>query len=412
MSMRFALFKVMLLSLVRDRGALAMAFILPGLVFVIFAVIFSGAAGGDLTVRLAVADERKDELSIRFLAALKGTEGLAFIEDEAMTADGVKSFVRSGSADAGLIIRANGTAFDDVGEDRPAPLLVVTDPSREISVSVLQGALQELYFQTFPGAALRSTARVLTEKFIQLQPGQQVALERGLDAMRQSSEDDDAVELKFDAFYERDDILGNSEVPISIAYYGRGGGPCCFLLFSAANGAMTLLEEKESGLFARLASGPGGAGVILDGKFAFLVLQGFVQVLVIFLVAWLGFGVDLPGRFGLWAVTSLAAAVATAGIALCFVSLCRTRHQAQVLGNILILVISALGGSMVPRFLMPPFVQDLGWITPNTWALEAYASTFWRGEGIADVAVPLLALLAAGLAGLAVARLVVQRVAG
>ena len=108
--MRLALFKVMVLSLMRDRGALAMGFILPAVVFVIYAVIFSGAAGGDLTVRLAVGDERKSELSLRFLERLGSEEGILLIQEDGMTGAGVESFVKSGSADVGLIIRDNGTA--------------------------------------------------------------------------------------------------------------------------------------------------------------------------------------------------------------------------------------------------------------------------------------------------------------
>ena len=407
---RAALFRVMALSLVRDRGALAMGFILPAVVFVIYAVIFSGAAGGDLTVRLAIADERKSELSKSFLDRLGQEEGIVVFQDMAMTASGVESFVRGGSVDVGLIIRDNGTALDDVGKDDAAPILLLTDPSREISVSVLQGALQKTYFATFPDAVLRGTARILDERFMKFDPRQVVALERGLEAMREGNGDAEPIELGLDRFYERSNIVGNPEVPTSVTYYA-GAVAILFLLFSAANGAMTLLEEKENGVFARLSAGPGGSGVILDGKFAFLVLQGFVQVLVIYLVAWLGFGVNLPGNLFMWALTTLAAAISTAGIALMFVSLCRTKVQAQVLGNILILVISALGGSMVPRFLMPPYVQDLGWITPNTWVLEAYASIFWRGEGLGEIAVPLLALVLSGTVGLVSARLVVHRMA-
>ncbi len=407
-AMRLALFKVMVLSLMRDRGALAMGFILPAVVFVIYAVIFSGAAGGDLTVRLAVGDERGSELSVRFLERLGREDGILLIQDDAMTGAGVESFVKSGSADVGLIIRDNGTALDDAAGDQAAPLLLVTDPSREISVSVLQGALQKAYFSTFPDAVLRTTARILDDRFMDFDQRQTIALERGLDAMRDGDSTAEPVDLGLDSFYERSDVVGNAKVPTSITYYA-GAVAILFLLFSAANGAMTLLEEKESGVFARLAAGPGGSGVILDGKFAFLVLQGFIQVLVIYVVAWLGFGVDLPGNFFMWALTTLAAAGSTAGIALLFVSLCRTKQQAQVLGNILILVISALGGSMVPRFLMPPYVQDIGWITPNTWVLEAYASTFWRGEGLQDIALPLFALVASGTIGLLSARFAVRR---
>jgi ABC-2 type transport system permease protein len=408
--MRLALFKVMALSLMRDRGALAMGFILPAVVFVIYAVIFSGAAGGDLTVRLAVGDERKSVMTGRLLDRLADEEGIVILQDSAMTPSGVENFVRSGSADVGLILRDNGTALNDSAGDKAAPILIVTDPSREISVSVLQGALQKAYFATFPDAVLRSTARILSERFMQFDARQIIALERGLDAMADGSDDADPIDLGLESFYERSDIVGDATVPTSITYYA-GAVAILFLLFSAANGAMTLLEEKESGVFARLAAGPGGSGVILDGKFGFLVTQGFVQVLVIYVVAWLGFGVNLPGNFFMWALTTLAAAVSTAGIALLFVSLCRTKHQAQVLGNIVILVISALGGSMVPRFLMPPYVQDLGWITPNTWVLEAYASIFWRGEGLQEIAVPLFALAASGVVGLLSARFAVRQMA-
>ena len=81
------------------------------------------------------------------------------------------------------------------------------------------------------------------------------------------------------------------------------------------------------------------------------------------------------------------------GLALALATACRTRRQAQTLANVAILVLSAIGGSMVPRFFMPPLLQDLGWITPNTWALEAYTAIFWRDE-------PVGALLAAvGRAG-------------
>ena len=83
---------------------------------------------------------------------------------------------------------------------------------------------------------------------------------------------------------------------------------------------------------------------------------------------------------------------------------CRTRRQAQTFANVAILIVSALGGSMVPRFFMPPLVQDLGWITPNTWALEAYTAIFWRDEPVSELLLPWAVLAAAAIAGLLVSR--------
>ncbi len=51
-----AAFRVMALSLLRDRAALVMAFVLPTVIFVIFAAIFSGATGDRIRIHLGLAD--------------------------------------------------------------------------------------------------------------------------------------------------------------------------------------------------------------------------------------------------------------------------------------------------------------------------------------------------------------------
>ena len=47
---------VMFLSTVRDRAALSMSFLLPPLLFIVFAAIFSGTSGPDLKLKVGVAD--------------------------------------------------------------------------------------------------------------------------------------------------------------------------------------------------------------------------------------------------------------------------------------------------------------------------------------------------------------------
>ena len=46
--------------------------------------------------------------------------------------------------------------------------------------------------------------------------------------------------------------------------------------------------------------------------------------------------------------------------------------------TILILTMSALGGSMFPRFLMSETMQKVGLLTFNAWALDGYLKVFWR----------------------------------
>jgi ABC-2 type transport system permease protein len=182
-----------------------------------------------------------------------------------------------------------------------------------------------------------------------------------------------------------------------------------FLLFSAVHGAITLIEERDSGILDRILAGPGRIEVLVNGKFLFLVVQGFVQVGVIFVIAWIVYGVDLPGHVAPWAVTTLASAGAAAALALSIATACRTKRQAQTLANVAILVVSAVGGSMVPRFFMPQFVQDLGWLTPNTWALEAYTGIFWRDDPLSALLLPWGMLVLAAVIGLLVAQRLARR---
>ena len=184
-----------------------------------------------------------------------------------------------------------------------------------------------------------------------------------------------------------------------MAYYA-GAVAFLFLLFAYMQGAISLAEEQESGILDRIMAGPGGIAVLVNGKFLFLVAQGFVQMLLIFVVAWQVYGVDLPGHYFPWLVVTIIACVAASGFSLLIAAACRTRMQAQNLATILILILSVVGGSMVPRFFMPDWLQQLGWLTPNTWVLEAYSGIFWRGEGLADIALPCMLLVALGLLSL------------
>jgi ABC-2 type transport system permease protein len=63
----------------------------------------------------------------------------------------------------------------------------------------------------------------------------------------------------------------------------------------------------------------------------------------------------------------------------------------------------------VPRFLMPEVLKDLGWLTPNTWALEAYSGVFWRGDPLPAVSLPVGLLLLTGIAGWVIARTLAHR---
>jgi ABC-2 type transport system permease protein len=404
-----AVFRAMLLGFARDRGALVMSFLLPVAFFLVFALIFASAAGNELRPRLALCDEVRSPTSRRLVDALRGEPALRFAPEARAPLDaaGVRELVRAGTADVGLIVRRNAEPLGTMGGAGAAPLALVVDPAKSAAAQLVAGLVQRVYFQALPDVALGGVARFLDDQYLELSGEQKRRLDEGLQELRADAgagRTGGAAEELF----ERESVVGPATARNHVAYYA-GAVAILFLFFSAVHGALTLLDERDAGVLERLLAGPGGLAPLVDGKFLFLVAQGCVQVSVIFVVAWLVHGVELPARLGGFALITLGASMAAAGLALALTAACSTKAQAQTLANVAILILSALGGSMVPRFFMPPVVQALGWATPNTWAIEAYTSLFWRGEPLAALAVPLALLATAGLAGLALARRLVAR---
>ena len=405
--MSLAIFKAMLLGLLRDRGALLMSFFLPAVFFMIMAEIFTATTGDSLNLKVAVLDEVESDTTQRLLGALNEIDTLTLLPELGSSRDEVRAWVKSGIADIGLIIRADAEPLESAGGFGAAPLLVVVDPARGVAEPMLTGQIRRAYFSALPDVAMGNVVAELENQFLTLDDDQREEVDAGLVEMREDAAAGREVGWSFEDLLARESVIGGESV--NLVAYSAGAVAFMFLLFASVHGAVSLLEEEETGILDRVLAGPGGIGVLVNGKFLYVVGQGMVQVSVIFAVAWLVYGVDLPGHLGPWLVISLAACIACAGLAMLLATACATRRQAQTVANTVILVLSALGGSMVPRFLMPDVLKDLGWLTPNTWALEAYSGIFWRGESLLEVALPVGLLAAAGIIGWLLARMLAHR---
>jgi ABC-2 type transport system permease protein len=170
----------------------------------------------------------------------------------------------------------------------------------------------------------------------------------------------------------------------TISFYAAGIG-VMFLLFSCAGAGGTLLEEEENGTLARLVGSRAGMGGVLVGKWLFIAMMGVLQMIVMFSWGALVFGLPLVEHLPGFLLMTVVTAAAAAGFGLVLATLSRSRAQLSGISTIVILTMSAVGGSMFPRFLMSETMQQFGLVTFNAWALDGYLAVFWRNSPLASL---------------------------
>jgi len=188
-----------------------------------------------------------------------------------------------------------------------------------------------------------------------------------------------------------------------IAMYAAGIA-VMFLLFSASGAGGSLLEDEEAGTLDRLLASRLTVSQLLAGKWIFITCLGCLQLTVMFIWAQFVFGVDLWGHLGGFLVMTLATSAATASFALLLATICRSRSQLNAVSIILVLSMSALGGSMVPRFVMSDGLKQWGRVTFNAWALDGYQKVFWYESPIRDLSSEVSVLLAMAISLACIAR--------
>jgi len=174
----------------------------------------------------------------------------------------------------------------------------------------------------------------------------------------------------------------------------------------------SIMKEKNEGSVFRLHTMPTPYLLLVNGKIIVYVMVCLVQFLLMLSVGQiflpmlglpaLVLGNSLTGIF----ILTLATAFAATGYGVMVGTLAETEHQAAILGSLSILLLYALGGIWVPRYVMPEVMRNISVWSPLNWSLEGFYRLFLRGGGVRDILMDAFKLIAFFFATMAISYIV------
>jgi ABC-2 type transport system permease protein len=164
------------------------------------------------------------------------------------------------------------------------------------------------------------------------------------------------------------------------------------MFFVVASIAGLFVEERSCGALARLRSMGAQPWQLIAGKIApYLLVNGVQAALMLAVGVWLmphigGEGLSLAGiHWDALLLMLFAISLAAVSLALAVACLVGTHAQAATFGPILNVLMAALGGVMVPLFVMPAVMQKIAAYSPMNWGLEGLLDVLLRSGDVVSV---------------------------
>ena len=158
--------------------------------------------------------------------------------------------------------------------------------------------------------------------------------------------------------------------------------------------ALAMTREVERGTMENLLTMPVRPFEVMMGKILPYIIVGYIQAAVVLAAAYWLFDVPIVGSLGLLSFVLFFFVAANLAVGFTFSTLARNQLQAVQMTIFFFLPSILLSGFMFPFRGMPIWAQWLGEVLPLTHFLRIVRGILLKGNGMAEIAPDLLALLA------------------
>ncbi len=348
----------------RDRSAIAVAFVAPLVLASSFGLVLHDVGSGKLQFRYALADQDRGAVAQQFEKHVLGSverSGIATVE-RTKTAAEARRLVEDEKVAAAFVIPRGFS--DAVLTGRPATLEVVGNAQAPIGTLVAQ-----------------SIARGFTNR---------------VDAVRVAAAatrapDPEALVEKVPEPLRLVDVTAETKQLDATTFYAAGMA-VFFLFFAVQFGVLSLLEERRDGTLARVLVSPVRDASVLGGKLLTSLVIGTVSMAVLAVATHFALGARWGNPLGV-AMLIVAGVVAATAVSALVCTFARTPDQAGPWLSMVAVVMGMLGGSFFPIAQVGGLLEKLSLATPHAWFLRGLENLS-GGAGPAAALGPTGAILA------------------
>ena len=393
--------------LLRVKSGLFFTFVWPVIVAILFGAVFSGqSSNAPRTLRVVAVDEDESDGSKAFLALLEKSGD--FTLDRATRTE-AETMVRRGQRSAYIVLKSGfGAASQRMFYGEPRRIEIGNDPARAAEAAMLDGLLTK--------HAMGDFQKLFSD------PAQSRKMIAGaLGGLSPAGNASPATPLQR-FLGELDTFLGTPQPQAPSGPGGSGWNPVeitkaavtrervgptngfditfpqgvmwgiigCIMSF-----AISLVSERVHGTFVRLQTAPLTRHQILAGKALACFASITILQILLFAIGILGFGVRISS-FPMLILACASASAAFVGFMMMIAGMGRTEQAAAGAGWAMLMPMTMFGGGMMPQFVMPPWMQTAGNLSPVKWAILGIEGAVWRNFTLAEMVLPTAILLAFG----------------
>jgi len=391
-----------------DRRAVVMSFAAPILIASFFGYLFGGVTKENATkINVAAVDQDNSEISRQVIAALAANQSF---DVKSREFDQARERVRSGKDSVALVF-AKG-----FGEHAPQALFRPTerpeiqllfDPSHATEVQVVRGMLTQHVMEVVSRQTMSGTYTDSALRDIDRATGLSTADKSALRSMltevskwnqRQQASGGAGGSFNLPYTLREEAITAHKGTPYNSMAHSFAGMCVQFILFMGIDTGMVMLYQRRSGLWKRLRAAPLSRFVLIGSRATSSALIAMLIMLVVFGFARAVFGVKIEGSLPGFVGVCAGFALMTAAFGLLVAVVGKTPEATRGIAILVTLMLVMLGGSWVPTFIFPQWLQKLTVAIPTRWAVDGLDGMIWRGLDFNAALWPIGALLGFALA--------------